>query len=147
MASHQRVAPASLPSGHDLARRKKGTVHGDDSIPRDDVIYVVDLVQIPREAARGWKMGGMELGKKGDDGSDSVKNDVHWYVDVRRKHTAIGSIWSIFRPRSAQPVSTKQELGTNAPYDMGILRKRLQAKSQNRPITVYTFQVWILGAG
>jgi len=24
---------------------------------------------------------------------------------------------------------------------------RLQAKSQNRPITVYTFQVWTLGAG
>lgn len=79
LASHQRVAPPSLPSGHNLARRKKGTVHGDDAIPCDDVIYVIDLVQIPREQQGNGKMGGMELGKKeDDDGSDSVKNDVHY---------------------------------------------------------------------
>ena len=58
-------ASPSLPSGHNLARRKKGTIHGDDAIPRDDVIYVVDLVEIPRwkQAARGWiNEGGKELG-------------------------------------------------------------------------------------
>ena len=34
--------------------------------------------------------------------------------------------------------------GTNAPLDIRRVRKRFQAKPQNSPITVYTFQVWTL---
>ena len=72
-------------------------------------------------------------------------------MDVGRAISS-GSMGMIFWPRSGiTPYIAPHRLqlnrefgGTNAPLDIRRVRKRFQAKPQNSPITVYTFQVWTL---